>query len=264
MKGGTITLYERILKESQRIDSQIEAIRLELLSLPEGKLVCCYHGNRCKWYQSDGHTKVYIPKENALLAKQLARKKYLTFKLEDLENEKHALDLYLKHYYPSGKADALLTEPSEYQKLLTTQFTTTSAEISNWMNSPYEQNLSHPERLIYKSTSGHMVRSKSEMMIDMLLHQYQIPFRYECALTLGDTLLHPDFTLRHPMTGEYYDWEHFGLMDQPAYAANTLSKLRIYTENGILPGIHLITTYETPEHPLSMEMVEKIIKYYFT
>ena len=101
-------------------------------------------------------------------------------------------------------------------------------------------------------------------MIDMLLYQNQIPFRYECALTLGNTLLHPDFTIRHPATGEYYYWEHFGLMDQPVYASNAFSKLRLYAENGILPGIHLITTYETLEHPLSMEMVEKIIKYYFT
>lgn len=264
MKGGNLTLYERILKESQRLDSQIKTIRQEISSLPEGKLICCHHGTRCKWYQSDGRSKTYIPKQNASLAELLARKKYLTLKLEDLENEKRALSLYLKHYSPSGKADALLTEPSEYQKLLATQFTTTSTELSCWMNSPYEHNLSHPEHLVYKSTSGHMVRSKSEVMIDMLLHQHKIPFRYESALTLGNTLLHPDFTIRHPRTGEYYYWEHFGLMDQPAYAANTLSKLQIYTENGILPGIHLISTYESLEHPLSMEMVEKIIEYYFT
>ena len=42
----------------------------------------------------------------------------------------------------------------------------------------------HPEHLICKSISGNMVRSKSEMMIDMLLFQHRIPFRYECALVL--------------------------------------------------------------------------------
>lgn len=198
------------------------------------------------------------------MAKQLARKKYLTLKLEDLENEKLALGFYLRHHAPTDKSDILLSEPSEYQKLLTPQFTSFSNDISHWLESPYEQNPSHPERLIYKSCSGHLLRSKSEMMMDMMLYQHQIPFRYECALTLGDVLLYPDFTIRHPQTGRYFYWEHFGLMDKPEYAAQTISKLRLYTEHGIVPGIHLITTYETQEHPLSTEMVEKIIEYYFT
>ena len=264
MKGGVVTLYERILAEHKRVDKQIIAIKQDLSGLPEGKLICCHHGTRCKWYQSDGHKKIYIPKSNFPLAMRLARKKYLTLKLKDLENEKRALDFYLQHHSPTEKADILLSEPSEYQKLLTPQFTHFSTEISNWINSPYEQNHSHPERLTHKSISGHLLRSKSEMLIDMLLFQHQIPFRYECALHLGDAILHPDFTIRHPITGDYYYWEHFGLMDQPNYATNTFSKLKLYTEHGIVPGIHLITTYETQEHPLSTEMVEKIIEYYFT
>lgn len=195
---------------------------------------------------------------------QLARKKYLALKLEDLENEERALDFYLQHHAPTGKADILLSEPSEYQRLLAPQFTSFSDDISYWLKSPYEQNSSYPERLIYKSSSGHLLRSKSEMLIDMLLYQHQIPFRYECALTLDDVVLYPDFTIRHPQTGKYIYWEHFGLMNQPEYAARTFYKMRLYTEHGIVPGIHLITTYETPEHPLSTEMVEKIIEYYFT
>ncbi len=198
------------------------------------------------------------------MALQLARKKYLTLKLEDLENEKHALGFYLRHHAPTDKSDILLSEPSEYQKLLVPQFTSFSDDISHWLESSYEQNPSHPERLIYKSCSGHLLRSKSEMLIDMMLYQHKIPFRYECALTLGDVLLYPDFTIRHPQTGEYYYWEHFGLMDQPDYVAKSFYKMRLYTEHGIVPGIHLITTYETLEHPLSTEMLEKIIEYYFT
>lgn len=264
MKGGIVTLYERILTEKERLIEQIRTLKQELLGLPEGKLICCHHGTRCKWYLSDGHKKIYIPKTNAHLAMQLARKKYLTLKLKDLENEKRALDFYLQHHSPTGKANMLLTEPSEYQALLAPQFTTFSTEISNWLNSPYEQNHTHPEHLIHKSISGHLLRSKSEMLIDMLLYQHQIPFRYECALNLGEVKLHPDFTIRHPITGELYYWEHFGLMEHPNYAANTFSKLKLYTEYGIIPGIHLITTYETQEHPLSTEMVEKIIDYYFT
>lgn len=231
--------------------------------MPPGKLICCNHKNYSKWYQSDGHHKSYIPKQNQSLAEQLAQKKYLSLLLEDLENEKRALEFYLRHHAPTGKAEKLLTEPSEYQKLLSSYFSPLSKELSDWMHAPYEHNMLHPEHLIYKNISGNTVRSKSEMLIDMCLHLHNIPFRYECALELEGTTLYPDFTLRHPQTGEYFYWEHFGLMDNVTYIDNACSKLRLYASHGIIPGIHLITTYETRDYPLSTEAIEKLIEYYF-
>lgn len=262
LKGGRTTLYERILKEYQRLGEACEAIKRELSSLPEGKLICCHEGTKCKWYRSNGHKKVYLPKKEQTLAMQLARKKYLTLKAEELEKEKRALKFYLDHHVSSGKAEALLTETSEYQKLLSGQFIPISTEIEQWQSESYEKNNMHPEHLICKSISGNLLRSKSEMMIDMLLFQHKIPFRYECALVLGGAVIHPDFTIRHPLTGKFFYWEHFGLMDKPEYVANTLHKMRTYAENGILPGINLITTYETQENPLDSEWVEKIIEHY--
>ena len=42
---------------------------------------------------------------------------------------------------------------------------------------------------MHKGSSGNYVRSKSESMIDMVLYIHKIPFRYECALILGETTL---------------------------------------------------------------------------
>lgn len=262
-KGGVITLYEKILREYKRLEKQSESIQEELQRLPEGKLICCRDGAKSKWYRSDGHQRTYIPKKDFTLASQLARKKYLTLKLDEVQKEKCAIGFYLNHHTSVSKADALLTESSEYQKLLSGHFALVSTELEEWKRSPYDKNNTHPERLVYKSVSGNLVRSKSEMMIDMLLFQHQIPYRYECAIKLGNTVVYPDFTVRHPMTGEIYYWEHFGLMDRPDYAANAILKLQTYTENGILPGIHLITTFETQENPLDSEWVERLIEYYF-
>ena len=86
---------------------------------------------------------------------------------------------------------------------------------------PYDQNPLFPEQRIHKCASGHLVRSKSEAIIDMVLYTNQVPFRYECALTLGKTVIYPDFTIRDPSSGKTYYWEHFGMMDQPSYAART-------------------------------------------
>lgn len=82
-------------------------------------------------------------------------------------------------------------------------------------------------------------------------------------LQLGDSIVYPDFTIKHIATGDIYYWEHFGMMDNTKYAQNACSKLQLYTSNGIIPTIHLITTYETKEHPLSSEDIEKIIEHYF-
>lgn len=262
-EGGVITLYARIISEYKRLENQIHSIKEKLLKLPPGKLICCNHKNYSKWYQSDGHYKSYIPKPNQSLAEQLAQKKYLSLQLEDLENEKRALEFYLHHHAPTGKAEKLLTEPSEYQKLLSPFFSPLSKELSDWMHTPYERNMHHSENLIYKSITGNTVRSKSELLIDMFLHTRNIPFRYENALQLGDTTIYPDFTIRHPLNGDYFYWEHFGLMDNTSYIDNACSKLRLYASHGIVPGIHLITTYETKDNPLSTEAIEKLIEYYF-
>lgn len=253
-----------MLFESKRLDEQIKSLESRIKQLPEGKLLCARDGNHYKWYLSNGHQKEYIHKKDRALAEQLAIKKYLSLLAEDLSQEKRSIDFYLKHHNPEiSKSTRLLTEPSEYANLLSPFFTPQSKELRNWMHAPYVTNQKFPEQLIHKSSSGHMVRSKSEAMIDTFLHINKIPFRYECALQLGEITLFPDFTIRHPMTGETFYWEHFGLMDNPGYFKNAYSKLELYTSHGIVPSIHLITTYETKNNPLSSEVIEKIVRHYF-
>lgn len=96
----------------------------------------------------------------------------------------------------------------------------------------------------------------------MALYVKGIPFRYECALQLGETTLYPDFTILHPITGELFYWEHFGKMDNPKYAQNCIAKLQNYTAHGILPGIYLITTYESKDRPLTSETIDRVIAEY--
>lgn len=253
-----------MLSKYKQLEAQADALSSELQKLPKGRLICSHNGKYQKWYQNDGERLSYIPKKNRRLAEQLAVKKYYSILLEDLLAEKRAINFYLKHHRSdTGRTEQLLCTESEYQNLLTPYFTPLSQELSDWANSPYEHNLKNPEQLIHKSSSGHLVRSKSEAIIDMFLHINKIPFRYECSLQLGDITIFPDFTIRHPKTGEIYYWEHFGLMDNPTYSKNSFSKLQLYASQGIVPSIQLITTYETKENPLSAELVEKIIQHYF-
>ena len=63
-------------------------------------------------------------------------------------------------------------------------------------------------------------------------------------------------------TRQEFIWEHFGMMDSPAYASRTVSKLKVFSENNILPGKNLIITMETADLQLSSRQVENLIKEY--
>ena len=194
----------------------------------------------------------------------MAHKKFLTLALKDLTHELRALDFYLDHHSKNfGKTQHTLTNIPGYRELLTSHFNSIFPQAFDWQNASYEQNPKYPEQLIHKTASGNYVRSKSEVLIDLYLYTHKIPFLYECALHLGDATLFPDFTILHPKTGELFYWEHFGLMDEPAYYQNAFSKLQLYTSHGIIPSVNLITTYETKRSPLSSEVIEKLIDHYF-
>lgn len=248
--------------ESKRLDEQINSLQSQIESLPKGKIICTPNGKGYKWYHSDGHKSVYIPKSERNLAEQLAIKKYLKQIVVDCVQEKKAIDFYLRHHNPSKAEDLLVNKPG-YQELLSSFFKPQSEEIVDWLSAPFEQNPKYPENKIHKTSSGNMVRSKSEALIDMILYTNKIPFRYECELQVGNYKIYPDFTIMHPKTGRIYYWEHFGKMDDPRYNRNVGDKIQTYVNNGIIPSINLITTYESLSHPLSTDEVEKIVKEYF-
>lgn len=253
-----------MLAESKRLEAEINSLRLQLKDLPEGKLIISPDRQYQKWYISHNASRKYLPKTNRSLAEQLALKKYLTLNLKRLLQEKQAIDAFLK-LFPSipNPASALLVPESPFSELLTSQFQTDSTELQKWMHSDYEKNPLHPENLIHKTSSGNLVRSKSEALIDTLLYVNKIPYRYECALHFGEITIYPDFTILHPITRKIIYWEHFGLMDDPLYSKNAYSKLHLYTSNGIIPSQQLITTFETSKFPLNSEYVNNLIQLHF-
>lgn len=257
-------LYDRVFTENQQIQTQLSAIEKEISSLPNGKLICAKNGNHYKWYLSDGHKPIYLPKSNLELAQKLARKQYLLDKTEDLKQQQKALLKYLETYTPSStQADSLLMGHPEYHKLLSPYFQPLSKDLADWCHSPYPSNPKHTENLIHTTLSGHSVRSKSEALIANILYHNKIPFRYEYELCLNSIFLYPDFTIRHPQTGAFYYWEHFGLADSSTYSQTIGSRLQLYISNQIIPTIQLITTFETKNHPLCSDTIEKIVKDYF-
>jgi ATP-dependent DNA helicase RecQ len=93
---------------------------------------------------------------------------------------------------------------------------------------------------IYQTLSGHMVRSKSEVIIANILFERKIPFEYEAELVVDGDQFSPDFTIK--WKGQTYYWEHLGLLEQEQYKSEWKIKEAMYKKH--FPG-RLITTTES-------------------
>lgn len=219
------------------------------------------NGKYIKWFRVHPKGSTYISKKDPIL-QGLAKGMYLSSIRKDLQSELNAVLQYQASLNNSA-VQALLKVP-EYKELLTNiPIDSLSDELNAWKNEPYNKCPKNPENLIHPSLSGNILRSKSEATIDMLLYQAEIPYRYECLLTVDDISIYPDFTIRHPITGDYYYWEHFGLIENPGYLQSHHYKMNFYLTHNFIPGYNLITTYETPTHPFTNIAAQQIIEKYF-
>lgn len=256
-------LYQKICLEKKRLDKLISKIESKLKTLPPGKMFITRNGKYFKWYYTleDSPKPVYISKKKRKLAELYAEKKYLLQLKGDLEQERTAIDFYLRHHKKRPwKSESFMDDKPEYQELLIPYFKPISQELYEWANASYEKNPFKKGNLKQPLENGQIVRSKSEVMISMILDKYRIPYRTECKLQIGNNTYYPDFTIRHPQTGEYYYFEHLGLIEKYEYLRKNVEKLHDYITHGIIPMKNLLLTFETLEHPLTLEMIEWLVK----
>lgn len=245
--------------EEKEIREEIKKHAKIINSYPTGNIHCNKNGKYYKHFLSSPKGLSYIPAKNKQLIGNLVQKRYHQAIISDLRKELTAIETYKNLMSCANEVENLLSDSH-----ISSIFNDSISHEEDWSHSSYPPNTNHPETLIHKSMSGNILRSKSEVIIDMALFMHQISYRYECELPLGNHLLYPDFTIKHPLNDSLYYWEHFGMMDNADYVRDYLWKMDKYLNHNIIPGIHLITTYETKEHPLSADEVEHLIRHYFT
>ncbi len=216
----------------------------------------------------------YLPHSQKTLARQLAQKDYDARLIKLLQKEISALQNYMKQT-SNGRAIPELYDslcPAR-RSLITPAILTNEQYAARWQDVSWTGRPFAPDAPYICTAHGERVRSKSEVIIADTLFRYNIPYRYEFPLTLkrinpddirrdfGSSItLYPDFLCLNTRTRTEFYWEHFGLMDDPAYSNNAAGKLRLYTENGILAGRNLIITMETQTEPPSIKALEKLIE----
>lgn len=255
-------MYPKLSDQLKAINSQIAFFQKKLRRAPVGKLICCHQETRVKWYVSFGDRRDYLPKSNRAFAKKLAEKEYFLRCIASLKARQKILTYINRQNSIVKKPEELLAKPG-YRELLSEYCYGLNKDLSDWANYDYESNPEFADKLVYKTIKGHMVRSKSELIIANLLFMHKIPYRYEAKLEISDQVYYPDFTIRHPMTGKYFYWEHLGMMDIPSYQDTVFRKLHVYSENGIYPMHNLILTSESKNTPLDTGVLEGILRCFF-
>ena len=252
-------MLEKMKKELAAQAYLLGQCRSELQALSEGTLIVRMGRRRNYYcqsvYKEDGRQVRYLspgkPEEQALI-EGLQRRRFLETQEDVLAGNVKALSRCLERYRPLDPSG--ISEAGERW-----------AEDGRvaWSRDPYHRSTVNPEGLVVSTVGGLWVRSKSEALIAFALDMAGVPFHYEEVLQAGETTMAPDFTLRHPASGEKFSWEHFGMMEDELYAAEAFRKLQRYAAKGIFPGRQLILTMETKECPLGLAEIRRIIDVFF-
>lgn len=195
----------------------------------------------------------------ALMA-ELMERRYISKALPILTANLKSCEKLLRRFQLYDPVQIIQNLPAHYSGLdLSALMLSGDIDPIQWASAPYTHNTIFPEHLKYKSEGGLVTRSKAEADIATKLEQNHLSFRYEPVLKLGGHTLSPDFCVLHPVLRRQIYWEHFGKMDDPMYASNTMGKLQAYSEHGYRLGDNLIMTWETKNKPLTFERINTCI-----
>ena len=244
---------------------------------PQGRIRISQNGGHPEYYLVTERGSLrgkYLPHSQKTLARQLAQKDYDARLIKLMQKEISALQNYMKQTSNGRAIPELYDSLCPARRSLITPVTLTNEQYAarwqdvSWKGRPFASDAPY-----ICTARGERVRSKSEVIIADTLFRYNIPYRYEFPITLKrsnsadirrdfgrSNTLYPDFLCLNTRTRTEFYWEHFGLMDDPAYSNNAAGKLRLYTENGILAGRNLIITMETQTEPPSIKALEKLIE----
>lgn len=264
-----MTIQQKMKAEKENLLNQIAILETLIRKSPPGNLSIVSSGSREKWYvaeKSDSpgrKNRKYLTRKDQKLAEALGRKKYRQAVIRDLEKKTEAIDVWLKSEGDYDSEAEKLLEKSPVLKKIISETAAIPEPVREWMKRDHVVSEYHSENLVIETKKGMYVRSKSEHIIASALEKRSIPYKYEIQLILSGSTVFPDFTIMHPQTNQLFYWEHFGMMDDERYFEKSMIKLRKYISNGYVPGINLIITFETSDKPLSVQLVENLVDYYF-
>ena len=238
------------LRESiNREEKLLSGYREEVKGIKGGQLVIRRKGDRLVFSEKAKGVETGITTDSRKV-RNLARKRYLRGEIRYADKICDILKdaLHKIEGVPYARASSNMKEISGYRS---------SASVTRWLDDAGDKNPMAPENLKYKTKSGIAVRSKSERTIADKLSQYDLPYKYDTRLQLGNRVVYPDFIIRR-WDDKQVIWEHFGLMTDEEYAAHAIQKMMLYQRCGYITHTDLIYTFERDvEDPAVLDNIIK-------
>lgn len=252
--------YNLTKEELAHVQSKISKIKKVLEKMPAGYLNWNKNNKYFKYFHCFDNKSTLLKKSDAVFLRQLAIKAVYEKWLEQLEQEEKALQEYLKVGCDERFELNFVKQNPGLEKILKDDLHAKDQLILQWENANFPSSAGYKEALVHKTMKGHMVRSKSEMLIADNLFFSKIPYRYEWDWPLKVGVACADFTLLNPETLIFIPWEHFGMMDVDAYADRAMKKIQMYMNSGFVPDVNLILTFETSNKPITTADIKSVIQ----
>ena len=258
--------FETTIKlRKECLDRYVARLKKDIAKAPSGMLRISPRKTYTQYYwrqNPSDRNGVYIHAKDKKLAVDLAQRDYNKCLLNIIEEERQLAAKYcsLLEEKPVARVHDSLNRYK--QELVTSIEDENEAFVAGWKAEQYEK-MSIDATTEFYSNNGIRVRSKSELIIANMLEQYDVPYKYEKPIILkGIGTVHPDFTCLNTRTHKEIVWEHFGMMDNEAYASKNIIKLNTYNQNGYYIGKNMIASFETSQNPLSSRFVKAMIEEY--
>ncbi|SCY13037.1 hypothetical protein SAMN02910370_01450 [Lachnospiraceae bacterium XPB1003] len=259
---------EELEKQIQEIDAliaQIDKNALKVKNLSKCGIAISKSNGKDQYYWVDKLTqkRKYARVEEIGKLKKVAQRDYEMLLKKKLVKIRNDIWGFLKLYDIKALENVYIGMADARKKLVTPVIEPLELYVENWKKEIYEPFEFNESVTEFFSNDGIRVRSKSELIIANMLEQNGIPYRYEYPLMLkGMGTVRPDFTCLNIRTRKEYIWEHFGMMDNIAYANKNIVKIESYEQSGYYLGKNMIMTFETSQHAISSNIIKAMIEEY--
>lgn len=243
--------------------------KLKELKTTDGIVLIAKHQKKIVRYflvqnHNGKYRRIYLNKSQDELRKQIQQRYYLERAIPLCQKNIEMLDMLRDSYYDLDPREVLKDAPLAYKdpdsaaKLLYGV-----ANESRWKERKLKYKarfrVPYPEGLQDLAEDGTMTRSKSEALIINLLNQKGIPYVYECPLYLGNKRIWPDFVIWDRKNNRELLIEHMGMMDDYNYRADQTDKLGLYIQEGYVPNVNLLLTFDDKNGKINVPAISKMI-----
>lgn len=221
------------LEYMRRINAQVKS---NISVMPEGSLVHKFAKGHTYYYASN-NGKLISLQDDPRLRQLLMEKRWLKSQIHNIEKDIPVLERLMRDYAP------LFPNPMEWELLEEEQNTYKKEE----------------RRHYYK---GVYFRSKSEVLVAMVLDSNGLEYKYEVALHINGRTIYPDFVIRRKRDGKIFIWEHFGMIFSEEYRQRMYRKMVDFHEAGFNPWDNMLMSFDSEEGSIDVDFIERMIKLY--